>query len=119
MFKTTYAYCSSSINETIKVVLPRLIIDAPYESHFMASVDFFIGGLFFWPLSRGYFDSSGHALWPLPFERGGCCREVKTRASVWIIRRDKKINCRSGEVTAKGGSTVQQKTPEVIFNIRP
>ena len=47
MFKTTYAYCSSSINETIKVVLPRLIIDAPYESLFMASLDFFIGGLFF------------------------------------------------------------------------
>ena len=30
-----------------------------------------------------------------------------------------KINCRSGEVAASGDSNVQEKIPEVIFNIRP
>ena len=47
---------------TIKILLKRLTINAPYGSNSVTILDFFISRLKTWPLSRGYFGSWGHAL---------------------------------------------------------
>ena len=47
---------------TIKIGLPRLIINAPYGSSSMIILDFFSSRRKNWPLFTGYFGSWGHAL---------------------------------------------------------
>ena len=47
---------------TIKIPMPRLIINVPYESSFVTILDFFISNWEYWPLSRCFFGSWGHAL---------------------------------------------------------
>ena len=42
--------------------LPRLIINAPYESNFMTILDFFISRLKNWPLLRVIFAVGDHVL---------------------------------------------------------
>ena len=44
-----------------------------------------------WPLLKCYFDSWDVLQWPLPFWRGGHCRQVKIRVNVhvWTVCRDK------------------------------
>ena len=48
--------------DTIKVRLPRCIINVPCGLNFMTILDFFISRRKHWPLSRGYFGSWGHTL---------------------------------------------------------
>ena len=60
---------------TIKIRLPRLIINAPCGSNFMTILDFFISRCKKWPLSRGY-GSWGQAL-------------VAVAVAVAVVERDK------------------------------
>ena len=71
---------------TIKIGLPRFIINAPYGSRSMI-IHVFISRRKKWPLLRGYFGSWGHALVAVAVvERF----KQEPMYTVWNVCRDKK-----------------------------
>ena len=92
-------------SSTIKLRLPRLIINVPCVSNFMTFLDFFISHRKKLSLSRGYIGRWGHAIVAVAVVEPG----LNKSQCMDCPPQQKQSRC--GEVAVSGGSTV-----EMFFN---
>ena len=96
---------------TFKIGLPRLIINAPYESSSMIILDFFISRRKNWPLFTGYFGSWGHALVAVAVE------ETFKQESLCRLSLETENSDRCREVADYGGLTLASASTRCLSNV--
>ena len=98
-------------SSTIKLRLPRLIINVPCVSNFMTFLDFFISHRKKLSLSRGYIGRWGHAIVAVAVVEPGLNK------SQCMDCRPRQKQSRCGEVAVSGGSTVEMLFFNFIFGL--
>ena len=96
---------------TIKIGLPRLIINAPYGSSSMIILDFFISRRKNWPLFTGYFGSWGHALVAVAVE------ETFKQESLCRLSPETENSDRCREVADYGGLTLASASTRCLSHV--
>ena len=96
---------------TIKIGLPRLIINAPYGSSSMIILDLFISRRKKWPLLTGYFGSWGLALVAVAVE------ETFKQESLCRLSLETENSDRCREVADYGGLTLASASTRCLSHV--